>query len=157
VKGVVKLGEPSKRETGQGLVEYALLLILVGMVVILALAIFGDRVQKLYCTSVWSIDPNIDAPYCQIMETTCQIQTSSPFRLEAVVTDKAGDDNVTKVEFYLDGNLYNTQRNYRYCLQNGNGPLCDIYTGPRGTHEFSALAYDADGNTARCSVKVNVQ
>jgi Flp pilus assembly pilin Flp len=152
----MRFGTTSKREEGQGLVEYALLLILVGMVVILALAVFGDRVQRLYCTSVWSIDPDIDAPYCHMLETTCQIQTSQPFRLEAVVTDKAGDDNVTKVEFYLDGNLYNTQFYYQYCLQDGNGPLCDIYTGPTGTHEFSAVAYDADGNTARCSVTANI-
>jgi Flp pilus assembly pilin Flp len=157
VRGVVKLREPARREAGQGLVEYALLLILVGMVVILALAVFGDRVQKLYCKSVWSIDPNIDAPYCQIMETTCQIQTSQPFRLEAVVTDRAGDDNVTKVEFYVDDHLYNTERDYRFCLESGNGSLCQIYTGPIGPHEFTAVAYDADGNTASCSVKANVQ
>jgi Flp pilus assembly pilin Flp len=152
----MKIGKPRMRERGQGLVEYALLLVLVGLVVIASLVIFGDEVQKTYCRAAYAIDPNLDAPFCEALEVSCQIQTSSPFRLEAVVTDNAGDNNITQVQFYVDGLLHNTENEYKYCLQDGNGPLCIPYVGPHGKHTFSAVASDADGNTGSCSIEVTI-
>ena len=152
----MRIGKRRMRERGQGLVEYALLLVLVGLVVIASLVIFGDQVQKTYCRAAFSLDSNIDAPFCEALAVSCQVQTSSPFRLEAVVTDNAGDNNVTQVQFYLDDFLYNTEDEYKYCLQDGNGPLCVAYMGPHGTHTFTAVAFDADGNTGRCSIEVTI-
>jgi len=152
----MKTGKRRMRERGQGLVEYALLLILVGVVVIAILVLFGDRVQKTYCQTVFSLDPNVEAPFCEALTVSCQVQTSSPFRLEAVVTDNVGDNNISKVQFYVDDHLYNTEFYYKYCLQNGDGPLCDPYLGAHGKHTFSAVAYDADGHTGRCSIEVTV-
>jgi Flp pilus assembly pilin Flp len=152
----MKIGKPRMRDRGQGLVEYALILVLVGLVVIVSLVIFGDRLQKTYCQAVYSLDPNIDAPLCEALSVSCQVQTSSPFRLEAVVTDNAGDNNVTKVQFYVDDHLYNTEDEYMYCLQDGNGPLCVSYSGSHGEHKFSAVAFDADGNAGRCSIEVTI-
>jgi pilus assembly protein Flp/PilA len=40
------------RESGQGLVEYALILILVAMVVILALTIFGPAIGNVFSTVI---------------------------------------------------------------------------------------------------------
>jgi hypothetical protein len=56
----------------------------------------------------------------------------------------------------VDDHLYNTQLDYKYCLQNGDGPLCDPHMGPHGAHTFSAVAFDADGNTGRCSIDVTI-
>jgi Flp pilus assembly pilin Flp len=152
----MKIGKPRMRERGQGLVEYALILVLVGLVVIVSLVIFGDRLQKTYCQAVYSLDPNVDAPFCEALSVSCQVQTSSPFRLEAVVTDMAGDDNITRVQFFVDDHLYNTELYYKYCLQNGDGPLCDPYLGAHGKHKFSAVAYDADGHTGTCTLEVTI-
>lgn len=140
---------------GQSLTEYALVLVLVGLVVILALALFGENVQKQYCKIVFSVDPNVDAPYCEAIDVSCTVLSTSPFRMEAQVTDNVGEDNVTQVQFYLDGSLYNTEVTYRYCLQAGDG-ACQNYLGPKGEHEFSAVASDADGNTGTCSLTTTV-
>lgn len=46
---------PQKRETGQGLLEYALIISLVAIVIILALTVFGENVADLYnqITDAW--------------------------------------------------------------------------------------------------------
>ncbi len=150
-----KDGKPRIRERGQGLVEYALILILVAVVVILIASFFGDRVQKTYCKAAFSIDPNIDAPFCVALDVSCNIVSNSPFRLEAQVTDNVGENNITNVQFYVDGIPRNNEVHYRYCLIGGDA-ACDPYTGSKGPHEFAAVAYDADGNTGKCTIKANV-
>lgn len=46
---------PQKRETGQGLLEYALIISLVAIVIIIALTIFGEDIAELYnqITDAW--------------------------------------------------------------------------------------------------------
>jgi Flp pilus assembly pilin Flp len=44
-------------ERGQGLVEYALILMLVAIVVILAVIVFGEGVRELYCDITYELDP----------------------------------------------------------------------------------------------------
>jgi Flp pilus assembly pilin Flp len=148
-------GKPRIRERGQGLVEYALVLILVAVVVILILSFFGDRVQKTYCKAAFSLDPNIDAPFCEALSVSCNVVSASPFRLEAQVTDNAGEDNITNVQFYIDGIASNNELHYRYCLVGGDAS-CDAYHGSSGPHEFAAVAYDSDGNTGKCTIHVTI-
>ncbi len=145
-------GKPRVLQKGQGLVEYALILVLVAIAVIIIVALVGEEVQDTYCGVVFSLDPNADAPFCEALEVTCAIQTTSPFRMEAIVQDNAGDDNITEVRWYVDGKLHNTEHFYHYCLEDGDGPLCAPYTGPTGQHKFTAVAYDADDNVGRCTV-----
>lgn len=45
----------SNREPGQGLVEYALIMLLVAIIVIVALALFGPAIGNLYTNVVQSI------------------------------------------------------------------------------------------------------
>lgn len=51
-------------EHGQGLVEYALILMLVAIIVIIILIVFGDSVRELYCDITEALDPyfNINNP-----------------------------------------------------------------------------------------------
>jgi pilus assembly protein Flp/PilA len=49
---------PFRREEGQGLVEYALILVLVALVVIAALILLGDRVGEIFNTITEGLDPN---------------------------------------------------------------------------------------------------
>jgi Flp pilus assembly pilin Flp len=148
-----KLGKRRMRERGQSLVEYGLILVLAAVVVIVVLVIFGDRVKNFYCEAVLSIAPDIDAPACNGVEVTCTTQFS-PFRMEASPKSLKGND-ITKVIFYKDGEPYNKEEIYHYCLQGGDAS-CLPYTGPNGKHTFTAVAYDTEGNTGKCSKTVTV-
>jgi Flp pilus assembly pilin Flp len=148
-----KIGKHRMLERGQSLVEYGLILILAAIVVIVALTLFGDRVKNTYCEIVLSIAPDIDAPACSGVDVTCTTY-SSPFRMEASVKSLEGE-KITKVVFYVDGKPYNTENHYRYCLEAGDA-ACEKYEGPSGKHTFTAVAYDAKGNTGKCSKTVTV-
>lgn len=140
------------QDQGQSLVEYALVLVLVAVVVLLILAVFGERIQKTYCGVVYSLDPNANAPFCEALDVSCNVQSSSPFRMEAVVVDSAGEDNIQRVQFYVDGILHNTEFQYHYCLQGGDASPCNPYPGSPGEHTFSAVAFDLDGNVGQCEI-----
>jgi pilus assembly protein Flp/PilA len=43
------------KEKGQGIIEYALILVLIAMVVIVVLAIFGDVLNEAYCNILTTI------------------------------------------------------------------------------------------------------
>jgi hypothetical protein len=153
-----KKGKHRILQRGQGLVEYALILILAAIVVIVVLGIFGERVRDFYCEAVLSIAPDVDAPACNQLSVSCNVITSSPeLRMEAVVVDNQGKDDVKTVKWYVDGRLHNTEQYVKYCLQSGNGP-CAPYHGPEsGTntkHKISAVATDAEGHTGTCSKTV---
>ena len=142
-------------ERGQSLVEYALILILAAVVVIVVLGVFGERVRKFYCEVVLSIAPDVDAPACNTIDVSCNVITSSPLRMEAAVTDNNGDDNIKTVKWHVDGKLYNTEYYVKYCLQSGDGP-CAPYTGKKGNLTISAVALDAEGHTGQCSRQVTI-
>ncbi|MGD0707636.1 MAG: pilus assembly protein [Anaerolineaceae bacterium] len=38
----------AKKQTGQGLIEYAFILVLVALIILVALALFGNSVGKMY-------------------------------------------------------------------------------------------------------------
>lgn len=44
-------------ERGQGLVEYALIMVLVAIVIIIILGVFGASVQEIYCEITRQLDP----------------------------------------------------------------------------------------------------
>lgn len=151
---VEKIGKCRMRERGQSLVEYALILILAAVVVIVVLLVFGESVKRSYCAVVLSIAPNIDAPACNGIDVKCVTQ-SSPFRMEATAKSLQGN-KITKVVFYVDDKPYNTEFHVKYCLQGGDAS-CQAYGGAEGKHTFTAVAYDAEGNTGKCSTKVTVK
>jgi hypothetical protein len=154
LRRVKRFGTWGGLQKGQGLVEYGLIIMLAGVAVILVLTMFGDRVKKFYCEAVLSIAPDIDAPACEGIFVSCNVLSSSPFRLEASVTDSIGDSDIKQVQFYVDGAPYNKEVHYRYCLQGGDS-ACEAYN-VKGKHKFSAVATDAEGNTGTCSVTATV-
>lgn len=138
-------------ERGQGLVEYALILMLVGIVVIIALALFGDAVRGQYCEIVYSVDPNADVGVCNTVDVDCIVTSSNPFQMRAQVN---GGVAVERVSFYVDGKLVNEEYQGWYCLGAGDGP-CQDYTNS-GSHTFTAIAHTEDGETGQCSIKATV-
>ncbi len=148
---VLKKGKRSTRERGQGLVEYALILALAAVAVIAVGIVFGDSVRKQYCEIVWSVDPGMDAPGCNVIDVQCIVISTSPFRMRADVNDHAGEDDIEYVDFFIDGKPSNKEFYVPYCLINGDGP-CTPYYG-KGEHTFSAVAHDAESNTGKCEIK----
>ena len=52
IRGLVRLNEQ-----GQGLVEYAMILVLVATVIIIILGVFGESVRDIYCDITNQLDP----------------------------------------------------------------------------------------------------
>lgn len=154
-------GSPPRHEQGQGLVEYALILMLVGIVVIIILVLFGETVQKTYCQIVYSVYPDADIDVCETIDVACNFNTGNHWiNLEAVVTDTMDDDDIANVKFYRDGQPVRTEYYVPYCL-GGNPndqPYCSRYYPPGGAGQYKivAIATDADGNTGQCEATVTV-
>ncbi len=151
-------------EYGQGLVEYALIIVLVAVVTIIVVSLLGEQVQSVFCDIVLSLGdsaPSIEA--CEAPRVTClgvaNGQTvTSPIVMEAEVKDNNGPESIRRVEFYVDGARRVTEYHYRYCLGRGDDP-CGAYPAHQlssGSHTIEAVAYDADGYTGTCSVTINV-
>lgn len=145
---------------GQGLVEYALILALVSVVVIGVTAVFGQEIRAQFCKAALALDPTLDPPGCDSLDVDCVVTGTPPgnIRWEAVVNDTAGENNVTRVQFYVDGHLRTTEIAARYCF-NGGDTACNPYNSSQlgsGSHELIAIAYDADGNIGRCTYTLNV-
>ena len=156
----------SQHQSGQGMVEYAFILVLVSIAVILGLTVFGEETKGVYCDILHAVDSDAT---CDSGDDEGSLQEncsglsnggtiSGNFTLEGVVTDNIGSNDVTNVRFYIDGALYSTEANYRYCL-NGGDSSCHPYNSSalsNGTHTFRAVATDAEGNTGSCEVSVTV-
>ena len=63
-----KIKSISEKMRGQGLVEYALILVFVAIVVIVAVTVFGAGVKDLYCDIILDlgIDGGTDCPVTQL-------------------------------------------------------------------------------------------
>jgi len=152
---VGRLRKSRRLQNGQGLVEYALILMLVGVAVIVALSLFGTQVKNSYCQVIGVLGGDLQNSGCPLqVQCVGAVSGNNPFSLEAVVTDGIGDDNITNVVFSIDGATINTEGTYRYCLQGGDAS-CQLYNPSglsSGQHIVKALATDGDGNTGSCSV-----
>ncbi len=61
-------------EHGQGLVEYALILMLTSIVVIIILVVFGDSVRELYCDITRALDPYFDIANPGVCDTEAETE-----------------------------------------------------------------------------------
>ena len=130
-------------DTGQGLVEYALILVLVAVVVIAVLTLLGDEVASVFCQITVSLGGGSDDGVCAAPFVNC-VGGSHP---EAIVFDDK--DEIQKVEFYVNGSLVTTEWTNRYCMGTGDAN-CNPYSVPAGA-KVTMIAYDQDGNTGQCS------
>lgn len=151
----------SREEEGQGLVEYAFILLLVAIVVVSAVTLFGVTVKNQYCRIAYGLSPLGDiSTACTepIVSPTLIAQGPGYINLEAEVYDPDGNPGdpyaaISKVEFYIDdssGSPVRTEHHYRYCLGgNQSGQPCNNHNigglSP-GAHTVIILAYDTDGN-----------
>jgi Flp pilus assembly pilin Flp len=150
-------GKHRKLERGQSLVEYALILVLAAIAVIIVLGLFGERIRDFYCETVLSLAPDVDAPACNQLSVSCSLISVSgnDVYMEANVVDDQGANDVTAVKWYDNGNLVWTENFYHYCLGSGD-TSCKPYSASNGSHTFSAVAVDAEGHTGKCTTTVNI-
>ncbi len=148
--------------SGQGLVEYALILVLVAVVTIVIVGLLGQQIQSVFCDALMGLGdhaPRVsmcEAPRVQCAGIASGTTVTSPFSIEAIVTDNQGPGSIDRVEFLIDGTYYRTEYVYRYCLGSGDA-TCGLYNPAGlspGTHTITAIAYDADGHTGQCSIQV---
>lgn len=148
-------------ETGQGLVEYALILVLVSVVSIVVLAFLGEQVQTVFCDVLLSLGENApEIAACEAPRVTCDgvadgSSVSSPLFMEAIVNENKGPENIKQVDFYIDGNHIRTEFQYRYCLGGTDNCSNGQYV-PSGNHTIRAVARDKDGYEGTCEVTVSV-
>lgn len=148
-------------EHGQGLVEYALILVLVAVVTIVIVGLLGEQIQVIFCDIVLSLGdsaPEIEA--CEAPRVVCSGASNGQVfnggvPLEGIVTDNNGPESIQRVEFYVDGNLRQTEYIYHYCLAGTDDP-CPPRSLSSGTHTLEIKAYDTDGYEGTCSVTVTV-
>ena len=154
----------SSLERAQGLAEYALLLVLVGVVVIVILTLFGSSTKSMYCQVATILDPDVEPEGCEgELQVSCVgpgdgAVITGPFSLEAVVTDNAGEDNVASVQFFVGGTFIKNEYVPRYCMGGGDGS-CRNYDPSglsSGSYVVKAIAHDADGNTGSCQFTINI-
>jgi len=151
-------------EGGQGLTEYAFILVLVALVILGILSFVGQAVAEQFCVLVSELSPSAD------LSSTCSKpivglgpvdQGPGYLNLEVDVFDPDGDPDdpyaaIAKVEFYIDdtgGAPVHTEYFYRYCLGNNSGlNPCNNYNTSglsAGPHTVFVLVYDTDGNIGR--------
>lgn len=155
-----RIRQRAKDRKGQGLVEYALILVLVSIIVIAILTLFGDAVANSYCSVVYALNQTAKPPkICHSPMVTCKVTnwTAATFNLEAVIYDPDETDptRAQKVEFYrgtIDGTPDINQTSYKYCMGTGT-TTCNPHSETKGT-VITAIAYDGKGHTGRCSVTV---
>ncbi len=149
------------RERGQGLVEYALILLLVGVVAIGVLALAGQKISEVFCDVVIKIGGTASDSIAACAAPRVTISVGNPhgnnYVIEGVVQDNKGgtQPNITSVKFYLDGSLYHEEFVYKYCMFGGDAS-CSSDDLSEGTHTIRVVATDADGNTGESSVTLTV-
>jgi pilus assembly protein Flp/PilA len=153
---------PRRADGGQGLVEYALILVLVAIVAIAILTILGDQIQTVFCSIIVSLGGDLAGSACASPVVHCVVESvaSGQVVMQAVVTDPDGtsdpEDTIDHVEFLEDGASVRNEFQVEYCLGGGDDCSSQPHNTSSGTHTFSAVATDIDGNTGQCSVTVNV-
>lgn len=104
-----------------------------------------------------TVNPYIDYNYSNVIDTipptisiTSPLNNSTVSKTVDVVINASDNIGVTKVELYIDSLLYATDTTAPYLFTVDLTPLQD------GLHDFTAVAYDAAGNTANSSITLNV-
>jgi len=162
---------PSQEEGGQGLTEYAFILTLVAVVVMMAMAFFGQGLMNAYCqiTLEFSVIADLSGP-CDSPMVSPVINAQGPntINIEAVILDPDADPAdpygaIDRVEFYIDdanGSPVQTEYHYRYCISgNPSSQPCGNYSTSglsSGGHTAIILAYDDDGNVGRSEIDFTI-
>ena len=159
-------GRSARRQRGQGLVEYALILVLVAVVVIGAASLMGGQIKSAFCTIVVDLGGNLPAnvaaacfaPQITLTGISDGATTTSPLTVEAILTDPKTHLTITNaqtVTFYIDGSQVQVEYVYKYCLGSGDAS-CNPLAVSSGPHTLRVVAVDSKGQTAETSISFTI-
>lgn len=144
-----------KSAKGQGLVEYALILVLVAVVVIIILAVTGKQIAVTMCDVALNIGAKAPdsievcrAPRVSILGLGGGQRVAGAIAVEATIRNNRGPvTSNMSVEFFIDGVSIRTENVSKYCLGSGD-PSCATTpystTGlTNGPHVFRVVATDS--------------
>ena len=150
-----------KLAKGQGLVEYALILVLVAVVVIIILAVTGKQIAVTMCDVALNIGAKAPdsieacrAPRVSIIGLAGGQSVGGAIAVEATVRNNPGPQTTNmEVKFYIDGSLISTENASKYCLGGGNSSCAAPGGTPyntsgltNGSHVFRVVATDSVSN-----------
>ena len=159
-----------RKEKGQGLVEYSLILLMVAIATVVALAFFGQSLSDTYCSIMTGLAPLTDPPEnCGVSVVKPKVIAQGPtyLNLEADINDPDADPDdpygrIQRVEFYIDtmgGSPVQTEFHHKYCLSgNPGGYPCQNYNTsglPPGEHLVTIQVYLIDGSIGTATYKYN--
>jgi Flp pilus assembly pilin Flp len=151
-----------KSRAGQGLVEYALLLVLVGIVVITSLRLLGEEIRDAFCEIVAELDPNagqecgdpitftlVNADSnqdIQSLEDGDVITLSSLPTTNLSIRADTRVDGVNSVRFGLDANgNFRTESIAPYAIAGDVSGDYAPWTPGVGSHTLTGTAFSATG------------
>lgn len=134
--------EQKEDRRGQALIEYVLILASVSVFAVMGLNIMGEVIKEQFYVAAASLELDVQ---------------SSGFKVNCVTGERpkanipGNPDNITRVEFYINGVLYSTDTTApKYCMNGENGQQCAKYDIASGA-TVKMVAYNSEGATGQCS------
>ena len=150
-----------RKEEGQGLVEYSLILLMVAVATVVAVAFFGLSVKNTYC-GIMNELPFTDSPEncgASVVKPLVIAEGPNNLNLEADINDPDADPGdpygrVNRVEFYIDSmgsSPVQIEHHHKYCLSgNSSGQPCSSFDTSglqAGDHDVTIKVIFNDGST----------
>lgn len=127
----------------QALIEYVLILASVSVFAVMGLNIMGEAIKEQF--------------YVIAAAAELGGVQSSGFKVNCVTGERpkanipGNPDDITRVEFYVNGVLYSTDTSApKYCMNGEKGQQCAKYDIASGA-TVKMVAYDSAGNSGQCS------
>ena len=153
--------DQGRKEEGQGLVEYSLILLMVAVATVAALGFFGHSVKDTYCGIMNELPFGGSPEDCGVSVVKPLVIAEGPnnLNLEADINDPDADPDdpygrVNRVEFYIDSmgsSPVQIEHHHKYCLSgNASGQPChnfDTSGLQAGDHIVTIKVLFNDGST----------
>ena len=131
-----------KEHRAQALIEYVLILASVSVFAVMGLKIAGEAIKEQFYVAAAAAELDVQSSGFKVLCVTGE-------RPKANIPSHP--DNITRVEFYVNGVLYSTDTTApKYCMNGENGQQCGKYDLPSGA-TVTMVAYDNAGNTGQCT------
>jgi Flp pilus assembly pilin Flp len=131
-----------KEHRAQALIEYVLILASVSVFAVMGLKIAGEAIKEQFYVAAAAAELDVQSSGFKVLCVTGE-------RPKANIPSHP--DNITRVEFYVNGVLYSTDTTApKYCMNGENGQQCAKYDIASGA-TVKMVAYDSEGHTGQCS------
>lgn len=161
-----------RKQRGQGLIEYTMVLALIALLVLGAFALYGDKLGDTWCRLAVILSAVSDSPppaSCTKPVITWRIGPAPPgqLNLEAMVLDPDKPANMTlsddiDVSFLRNDMFLQRDEAERFCLGGGSSPTDEPIASPPCRSSVAvvpgdvikAIATDVNGNTSELTYLV---